>query len=70
MSPHACRPVRRTPSQLRRVSAAANAATVEKGDYVTIHYVGTLDDGTVFDSTRKEGKSPFSYVVGDPEVRS
>ncbi|KAG8461180.1 hypothetical protein KFE25_002369 [Diacronema lutheri] len=36
------------------------------GDTVTVHYTGTLDDGTVFDSSR--GKQPFSFVQGTHSV--
>ena len=32
------------------------------GDTVRIHYKGTLDDGTVFDSS--EGRDPLEFVVG------
>ena len=33
------------------------------GDTVNMHYVGTLDDGTEFDSSRKRGK-PFTTEIG------
>ena len=33
------------------------------GDTVAVHYVGTLDDGTEFDSSRKRGQT-LSFVVG------
>jgi peptidylprolyl isomerase len=33
------------------------------GDRVTVHYVGTLGDGTVFESTRAK-KKPAQFIVG------
>lgn len=33
------------------------------GDKITIHYVGTLDNGTVFDSSRKRN-APFQATIG------
>ena len=35
---------------------------VKNGDTVHLHYKGTLNDGTVFDSS--EGREPLSFVVG------
>lgn len=34
------------------------------GDAVTVNYTGTLDNGTVFDSSLKPGRTPFSFVIG------
>jgi peptidylprolyl isomerase len=37
-------------------------ALAKAGDTVRIHYKGTLDDGTVFDTSR--GRDPFEFVLG------
>lgn len=39
---------------------------VEDGKIVKVHYTGTLDDGTVFDSS--EGKEPLQFTVGEGKV--
>ncbi len=36
------------------------------GDTVAVHYRGTLDDGTEFDSS--EGRDPLNFVVGSGQV--
>lgn len=40
--------------------------SVKKGDAVKVHYKGTLDDGTVFDSS--EGRKPLAFTVGQGHV--
>ncbi len=41
-------------------------ATAEQGNRVKIHYTGTLDDGSVFDSS--EGKPPLEFEIGSEAV--
>lgn len=41
---------------------------VKKGDTVVVHYKGWLDNGTVFDTSKKEGREPFSFPVGAGRV--
>jgi peptidylprolyl isomerase len=42
-------------------------AVAETGKSVTVHYRGTLTDGTEFDSSRKHG-APFSFPLGAGKV--
>ena len=39
---------------------------VKEGDVISLHYTGSLDDGTVFDSS--ETGAPLSFTVGSGEV--
>ena len=41
-------------------------AIVKEGDTINVHYKGSLDDGTVFDSS--EGARPLRFKVGDNQV--
>jgi hypothetical protein len=46
---------------------AGTGAEVKKGDTVSVHYVGTLEDGTKFDSSLDRG-TPFSFTLGANRV--
>jgi peptidylprolyl isomerase len=39
---------------------------VKRGDNVKVHYTGTLEDGSVFDSS--EGGEPLAFAVGSGQV--
>jgi peptidylprolyl isomerase len=41
-------------------------AQAKSGDTVKIHYSGTLDDGTQFDSS--EGREPLEFALGSGQV--
>jgi peptidylprolyl isomerase len=41
-------------------------ATASKGNRVSVHYTGSLEDGSVFDSSRKG--DPLSFTIGKGEV--
>ena len=40
---------------------------IQLGDYVSVHYNGTLSDGAVFDTTSFKGE-PFSFQIGTQKV--
>lgn len=42
-------------------------AEVKAGDSVDVHYIGTLQNGTEFDNSRKRGE-PFNFTVGAGQV--
>jgi peptidylprolyl isomerase len=57
-----------TVSQLRIVSTVEGSGEEAKaGDTITVHYIGVLPDGTVFDSSRERG-TPFSFTLGVGQV--
>ncbi len=43
-------------------------ATAASGQKLTVSYVGALTNGTVFDSTQKDGGQPFSFQLGAGQV--
>ena len=38
----------------------------QNGDRVTVHYIGTLDNGHIFD--QRDGDEPLSFVIGAGEI--
>ncbi len=46
---------------------AVKKGVVKKGDKVKIDYTGTLEDGTVFDTSEKHG-APLEFEVGSGQV--
>lgn len=57
-----------TPSGLQYADTAlGNGPTPNDGQIVVVHFVGWLDDGTKFDSTRDRGK-PFGFPLGSGQV--
>ncbi len=43
-------------------------AEAKAGSSVTVHYVGMLTDGTVFDASRNHGDQGFTFALGAGEV--
>ncbi len=44
-----------------------SGARADSGDVISVHYVGQLEDGTKFDSSRDRGE-PFSFTLGAGRV--
>lgn len=40
---------------------------VKQGDKITVEYIGSLEDGTVFDSSKNHEK-PFEFKVGEGSI--
>ena len=51
------------PVTVETLQAGDSSRAPRRGDAVTVHYVGSLMDGTVFDSSRAK-KAPFSFKLG------
>ncbi len=57
-----------TPSGLKYVELEeGNGVTPQPGQTVVVHYTGTLEDGTKFDSSRDRNQ-PFSFKIGVGQV--
>ncbi|MFX1571803.1 MAG: peptidylprolyl isomerase [Promethearchaeota archaeon] len=41
---------------------------VKKGEWIKVEYIGTFEDGTVFDSTELSGGSPLKFQVGMGQI--
>ena len=60
-------PVKRASGLITQVLKAGGGDEAKKGEKVTVHYVGTLLDGSKFDSSRDRDQ-PFSFWVGEQQV--
>jgi len=47
-------------------NAEQNAAQAKNGDIVEVHYTGTLENGTVFDTS--EGGEPLEFTLGQGQM--
>lgn len=57
-----------TPSGLKYIDVKeGTGATPNKGQRVKVHYTGTLEDGTKFDSSRDRNR-PFEFNIGVGQV--
>ena len=57
-----------TDSGLKYVELVEGTGAIpQTGQTVEVHYIGTLEDGTKFDSSRDRGK-PFSFKIGVGQV--
>ena len=41
---------------------------VQNGDTVTVHYTGRLEDGSIFDTSRQEGRDPITETIGEGKL--
>lgn len=62
----AAEPATTTTTEEDDMSETPTSQVANDGDSVAVHYRGTLDDGTEFDSS--EGRDPLTFVVGSGQV--
>ncbi len=41
---------------------------IKNGDIIKVEYVGTFEDGTIFDSTKNNGNIPLKFEVGAGKI--
>ena len=47
---------------------SSEEGTAKEGDFVKVLYTGTLDDGTVFDSSELHGGAALNFTIGKGEM--
>mmetsp|Transcript_32040 Transcript_32040/g.44412 ORF Transcript_32040/g.44412 Transcript_32040/m.44412 type:complete len:109 (-) Transcript_32040:144-470(-) len=52
---------------IQEISPGDGKTFPQTGQKVNMHYTGTLEDGSKFDSSRDKGR-PFSFVLGTGQV--
>ena len=59
----------KTPSGLMyKDIKVGTGATAKSGEKVTVNYKGWLDNGTVFDTSKKPGREPLEFSLGAGQV--
>lgn len=48
--------------------SSSEEGTAKEGDTVKVLYTGTLDDGTVFDSSELHGGDPLEFTIGEGKL--
>ena len=44
---------------------SSEEGTAQEGDFVKVLYIGTLDDGTVFDASELHGGATLNFTIGE-----